>query len=107
MEAGYRAVSAWGMGAGIWRGVGIMNCSECNEPMHAATMAELFPGTYHGGTTNGDVIGECQTLVGYHSEPGHNHDDNCLHRIYLCQNGHRKPVYLRRKCPACDWKGKE
>jgi hypothetical protein len=51
--------------------------------------------------------GEFETLVGYMNIPGHKHNDNCLGKGYYCKNGHCTQVYLRRRCPACDWKGKE
>lgn len=51
--------------------------------------------------------GESSTLVGYHSPPGHNHDDNCIKRSYQCSNGHSIVVSKRRSCKVCDWKGKE
>lgn len=47
-----------------------------------------------------------ETLVGYYSPPGHDHNDNCLVRTYACPNGHRFSYALRRRCPACDWVGK-
>lgn len=54
--------------------------------------------------------GGCRvTLVGYWSEPGHDHDDNCLTAVYDCPKGHpRQRITHRRKCPAdgCDWIGK-
>lgn len=58
------------------------------------------------------LVAECEgtevTLVGYWSEPPHNHDDNCLNASYLCENGHRHWVHHQRKCPVegCDWIGK-
>ncbi len=51
--------------------------------------------------------GESTTLVGYYSEDGHDHDDNCLKRVYICADEHRTLVSLQRSCDACDWKGKE
>lgn len=48
-----------------------------------------------------------QTMVGYFSPPGHDHDDNCRRKIYTCQCGNEQIIYLRNKCPACDWKGKK
>ena len=50
-----------------------------------------------------------ETLVGFYSPSGHDHNDNCLKRGYVCANGHYIGVYLRRKCsdPACDWVGKK
>lgn len=67
-----------------------MKCRECDEEVR-----DLGRGTW-------------QTLVGYSSPPGHNHDDNCLHSTYGCVNGHEQEVYLRRSCPnpECDWRGK-
>ena len=50
---------------------------------------------------------EYMTTVGGLSLPGHDHDDNCLYRPYTCENGHVTALWLRRSCPACDWKGKE
>lgn len=48
---------------------------------------------------------ERTTLVGYDSPAGHDHDDNCVKRTYLCENGHETVVSKRRRCPACDWIG--
>lgn len=52
--------------------------------------------------------GEGRTLVGYHSEPGHDHDDNCRKRIYVCEDGHKTMLTKQARCPApgCDWVGK-
>lgn len=50
--------------------------------------------------------GTMSTLVGYFSPPGHDHDDNCETRYYLCANGHPHRLSVRRRCPACDWRGK-
>jgi len=49
-----------------------------------------------------------QTAMGYVSPPGHDHDDNCLHRDYRCENGHEWSEYVRRYCgrKGCDWQGK-
>lgn len=54
-------------------------------------------------------FGESQTLVGYFSPPGHNHDDNCQNRTYGCNNGHKITLSKRRKCSdsECDWTGKD
>jgi len=68
----------------------VLVCEECGEPMN--------------------VYGpEMSTLVGFISPPGHNHDDNCVHRTYRCKNNHTKQVYKRNKCTVegCDWVGKE
>ena len=59
----------------------------------------------------GEWMSECglveETLLGFYSPPGHDHDDNCRIRIYYCQNGHHKKVSIRQRCPVCDWIGKE
>jgi len=64
-------------------------CNVCGEPMTP------------GGTR--------ETLVGYISPPGHDHDDNCQYRVYECKNGHKMEVYKRRRCsyPGCTWVGQE
>lgn len=49
--------------------------------------------------------GEYMTLVGYSSPPGHDHDDNCRKRVYVCADGHRTFMSKQNSCPACDWKG--
>jgi hypothetical protein len=48
------------------------------------------------------------TLVWHSSPPGHDHDDNCLKRVYVCKNGHDHVLSERRRCPAvdCGWIGK-
>lgn len=51
-----------------------------------------------------------QTLVGYFSPPGHNHDDNCRKRSYICQDCSSSMVVSKQnKCsnPNCDWIGKD
>jgi hypothetical protein len=53
----------------------------------------------HGGTGS--------TLVGYLSPPGHNHNDNCRKRTYVCKCGYKKTVSKINTCPTCDWTGKE
>lgn len=65
-----------------------LTCEVCGEPMNHRTF------TY-------------ETLVGYISPPGHNHDDNCKSREYRCKNNHTKRISRRNKCPACDWVGRE
>lgn len=49
-----------------------------------------------------------QTLVGYASPPGHDHDDNCRQKQYRCANGHEHALSIRRRCSTygCDWAGK-
>jgi hypothetical protein len=64
-----------------------MTCKTCGEPI-----AQLG-------------VGESTTLVGFSSPPGHNHDDNCVKRVYSCANGHRVVLSRRRRCPVCDWVG--
>ena len=51
-------------------------------------------------------FGESMTLVGYFSEPGHNHDDNCRKRLYLCKNNHKFALSKINKC-HCGWEGKK
>lgn len=49
------------------------------------------------------------TLVYYGPfEPGHDHDDNCKHHMWVCTNGHEIQERQQNICPApgCDWKGK-
>lgn len=48
-----------------------------------------------------------ETCVGYFSPPGHDHDDNCRTKGAACANGHRWTMSKRRRCPACDWVGKD
>lgn len=51
--------------------------------------------------------GTFETLVGYSSPRGHDHNDNCLKRDYQCGAcGHQWLVSKRRRCPTCDWRGK-
>jgi len=72
----------------------ILRCPECNEPMTIALGLDGIP---------------IWTLVAYSSPLGHNHDDNCMTRIYCCESGHRLKVSKRRRCLAsdCSWVGKE
>lgn len=63
-------------------------CRECGEAFE-----------YHGGTGS--------TYVGYVSPPGHDHNDNCQKRGYVCANRHVTMVAKQNSCPACDWVGKE
>lgn len=50
---------------------------------------------------------ETQTLVGYFSPPGHNHDDNCRSRTYTCANGHATRLSIQNRCSdkTCTWNG--
>jgi len=69
-----------------------MNCKICGEKL------EIAPGW------DGMVR---KTAVGYFSPPGHDHDDNCVKRDYVCKNGHHITISKRNKCPNpdCDWVG--
>jgi len=66
-----------------------MKCPECGEKM--------------------DYDGEWETMVGFYSPPNHDHNDNCLIRVYRCKNGHTIKLSKRRRCPNpdCDWIGKD
>lgn len=81
-----------------------MNCSECTLEMRPQTILDVMPNYRGAGSLTAPFEG--QTLVGYESPEGHEHDDNCLSRVYVCGNGHERKVSKRRSCPACDWKGK-
>lgn len=71
-----------------------MICVKCNKKLSDEAMATAASGGY-------------ETLVSYHSPPGHNHDDNCLVQAYICNHcGHVHRISKRRTCPVCDWKGK-
>lgn len=52
------------------------------------------------------VMSQSTTLVAYQSPPGHNHDDNCVTRVYMCEGGHRRTVSRINRCGACEWYGK-
>lgn len=65
-----------------------MKCQTCGEE----TIGYIFEGA---------------TLVYYDSPLGHDHDDNCLTRRFVCKSNHVTLVHLRRNCPACDWRGRE
>ena len=45
------------------------------------------------------------TLMGHFSPYGHNHDDNCRVRYYVCNCGYREAVSILNRCPACSWHG--
>ena len=68
-----------------------MKCEQCGELLHPVT-----------GSTYETTVGQLGVVP-----PGHEHDNNCLSRFYVCKNGHRVHFFLRRRCPACDWRGKE
>lgn len=70
--------------------------------MRPRMMSEAWPGS----EWKPDRIEETATLVGYSSPEGHNHDDNCIVRTYICKNGHTMKISKQRRCPACDWVGK-
>lgn len=61
----------------------------------------------HCGLPMSSDGGVMSTLLGYASPPGHNHDDNCRCRMYMCEHGHVRIVFKRNRCPACDWVGKK
>lgn len=65
----------------------MVTCSTCNGPLT-------------------DHSGNIETLVGYESPPGHDHDDNCVTRVYRCAHGHVNRLSIRRSCSACDWRGR-
>ena len=50
-------------------------------------------------------------MVGYFSPPGHDHDDNCTLRDYVCTGPEKHGITLskRRSCSVngCGWKGKD
>ena len=69
-----------------------MDCPECGEKL-----------------SHSNEEGTWETLVGFMSPPGHDHNDNCLTRIYRCKNWHSITLSKRRRCsnPDCDWVGKD
>lgn len=77
---------------------------ECGQTMKARRLRDEFPNL---DTKHGASLFETQTCVGYVSPPGHDHDDNCWTREYVCPTGHIMKIGKRRRCPACDWVGKE
>ena len=50
--------------------------------------------------------GETTTLLGYSSPEGHNHDDNCIVRLYKCINNHEVRISIINSC-GCGWTGKK
>ncbi len=66
-----------------------MNC-HCGKPL-----------IFHGLTGS--------TMVGYSSPLGHNHDDNCCTRVYVCEDDHRTRIRRINTCEAagCSWRGKK
>lgn len=62
-----------------------MNCPECSESMEVLEQ---------GRTMIGGPIG---------LPAGHDHDPNCVSRIYACANGHRRKISIVNRCPVCDW----
>lgn len=83
---------------------GRLVCNRCGQIMRSKMMRDVFKSMTG---ESGDRIYEMQTLVGYYSPSGHNHDDNCWTREYACPIGHTMKIGKRRRCPACDWVGKE
>ena len=53
--------------------------------------------------------GIVETLVAYISPSGHDHDDNCKVRQYICPDGHVTRISKQNRCPVkgCDWVGEE
>lgn len=49
---------------------------------------------------------EIETTGGYVSLKRHEHNDNCLTRVYRCLDGHQTVIGRRRRCPECGWVGK-
>lgn len=49
--------------------------------------------------------GQWTTLLGWRSEPGHNHNPNCVTRMYECENRHRVKLSVKNRCclPGCTW----
>ena len=47
-----------------------------------------------------------ETMVGYYSPDGHNHDDNCLKYSFNCWCGTSWVERKRNSCPVCPWEGK-
>jgi len=54
----------------------------------------------------GETCGGYMTPEGNGDGREHDHNDNCLARDYICGNGHRTLLCLRRSCPNCLWRGK-
>lgn len=79
---------------------GWLICHECKEVMRPKLMREEFP------NWEDDKIIETVTLVGFTSPEGHNHDDNCWKRPYVCPSGHEVTIARRRTCHRCNWAGK-
>ena len=81
-----------------------MLCPICNEPCRVMIWKDEFP-NIHAEQANDPI--QTSTLLSYSSPEGHNHDDNCLTRSYICYNKHITKIGLRCKCNKCSWKGKE
>lgn len=77
-----------------------MNCF-CGKPLTAVEAWKSKNGRVGPSTS--------ETLVAFYSPRGHDHDDNCKKRTYLCDDKHMTTVSIRRRCPkaGCDWVGKE
>jgi rRNA maturation protein Nop10 len=73
---------------------------------HAPTPQPMCPEC--GGRITSGGHGTIVTAVGYRSPPGHNHDDNCRTREYVCERGHRFTLSRRNRCPVplCAWVGR-
>lgn len=66
-----------------------MKCRKCD-----ADMAISFGGM------------QMTTLVAYISPPGHNHDDNCTTKEYVCPNGHKYVESIINQWSCCHGHGK-
>ena len=78
-------------------------CRICNEKMRP----KVFKDTVECSPEFENTIVEMTTLVGFISPKGHDHDDNCLTRFYICSNNHEITISKIKKCPVCEWTGKK
>ena len=69
---------------------GVLICEKCDAPMKYDVEQRTW-----------------RTLVGFFSPEGHDHDDNCVSRVYKCPNEHSLTVSKRNHCPKCNWIGKK
>lgn len=49
---------------------------------------------------------EMRTAVYFQSPEGHDHNDNCITRNYICDNGHYCKLSIINSC-HCGWRGRE
>lgn len=83
---------------------GKLICPECGSAMRVKRFRDEFKDVTK---ERANLILEMQTLLGYSSPEGHNHDDNCLTREYICPSRHMVKIGKQRRCHACNWVGKE